>query len=252
MFDWCETWDPFGGLCSYHCRYCYVWEKIGPWLARMSKAQGRIPKYEGYAFLVEKELEIPLISDLFIFVQDLGDIMNPCILTNEIMRVYAHCREYEGQNAGYLTLTKNPARLKEFLPDFPESMLLGITLETNGYADPEMSGAPSPEARYEAFRKLKWNAKMVSIEPIMDFDLEVMVKWLKKIKPQFVSIGANSIRKVNLPEPPTEKISELIRILPEFTEVRLKKNLQQIRNPNPWKNPNPKDPVKYGLLQWCD
>lgn len=257
MFKWAAPWNPFGGICFYNCFYCYFMQKIGPWTTRMAKGSGRPPKYTGNPTLIEKELQMSLktlgtrFEPYIIFIQDNGDIMSPLILTDEITRVYSHCKKYEGQNAGYLTLTKNPARLSDFIPDFPESMLLGITLETNEYADPQMSRAPSPEARYEAFRKLKWTSKTVSIEPIMDFDLEVMVRWLKAIKPRFVSIGANSIRKIKFPDPTAAKTSTLIQRLEEFTEVRLKKNLNRILTSTSQEKRYSNNPHPQGLLRWC-
>ena len=68
---------------------------------------------------------------------------------------------------------------------------------------------------------------MVSIEPIMDFDLEVMVKWMQEIKPEFVSIGADSGNN-HLPEPTPEKVKALIEALQEFTFVKIKDNLKRL------------------------
>ena len=67
----------------------------------------------------------------------------------------------------------------------------------------------------------------LSIEPIMDFDLEPFVQIIKNIKPKFVSIGADS-KNHNLPEPSKEKIEVLIRELKKFTEVKIKDNLKRL------------------------
>jgi len=69
--------------------------------------------------------------------------------------------------------------------------------------------------------------KMVSIEPIMDFDLDVMVDWMRQIKPEFISIGADS-KGHKLPEPSTDKVQALIEALKEFTSVRCKPNLKRL------------------------
>lgn len=69
--------------------------------------------------------------------------------------------------------------------------------------------------------------KMVSIEPIMDFDLPDMVRWIEDIKPEFVSIGADS-KGHNLPEPSPDKLAQLIGELGRITEVELKANLARI------------------------
>ena len=68
---------------------------------------------------------------------------------------------------------------------------------------------------------------MISIEPIMDFDLDTFVCWIKNIKPSFVSIGADS-KKSGLPEPTSEKIHQLIEKLSDFTEVKVKANLKRL------------------------
>ena len=53
--------------------------------------------------------------------------------------------------------------------------------------------------------------KMVSIEPIMDFDSRDFLCMLQDIKPEFVSIGADS-KNNSLIEPSPKKIKELIII----------------------------------------
>ena len=66
--------------------------------------------------------------------------------------------------------------------------------------------------------------KMVSIEPILDFDLLTMVGWIKAVKPEFVSIGADS-KGHHLPEPSTGKLQRLCDELRMITEVKVKSNL---------------------------
>lgn len=69
---------------------------------------------------------------------------------------------------------------------------------------------------------------MISIEPILDFQLEVFTKWIKDIDPDFVSIGANSNNRVDLPEPQGCEIKDLYENIKDFTEVKLKKNLKRL------------------------
>ena len=68
---------------------------------------------------------------------------------------------------------------------------------------------------------------MITIEPIMDIDMDVFVKWIKDIKPEFVNIGADS-KGHKLPEPDAFKIGKLITELEKFTKVNLKENLKRI------------------------
>ena len=68
---------------------------------------------------------------------------------------------------------------------------------------------------------------MVTIEPIMDFDLEVFYDWIRDARPAWVNIGADS-KGHKLPEPSKEKIEALITELKKFTEVRIKPNLSRL------------------------
>jgi hypothetical protein len=61
---------------------------------------------------------------------------------------------------------------------------------------------------------------MVSIEPIMDFDLETFVQWISDIKPILVHVGYDNYNS-NLPEPPLSKTKQLIEHLRKFTTVKI-------------------------------
>ena len=63
----------------------------------------------------------------------------------------------------------------------------------------------------------------------MDFDLPEFVEMIKIYNPIQVNIGADSSHRRNmLPEPPKEKILELIEALEQFTTVVQKKNLARL------------------------
>ena len=66
----------------------------------------------------------------------------------------------------------------------------------------------------------------VTIEPIMDFDLDELVSLVKMCTPEQVNIGANSVRSIKIPEPTKGNILiDLIQHLLCFTQVKVKKNL---------------------------
>jgi len=67
----------------------------------------------------------------------------------------------------------------------------------------------------------------ITIEPILDFDIEPFLMLLRNVEPDFINIGADSGHN-HLPEPKSEKIRELIKELEKITEVRLKKNLKRL------------------------
>jgi len=49
--------------------------------------------------------------------------------------------------------------------------------------------------------------KMVTVEPVMDFDLEILLPWIIEINPRLVWLGYDS-KKCGLTEPSLEKFKE--------------------------------------------
>jgi hypothetical protein len=120
--------------------------------------------------------------------------------------------------------TKNPQCLNQYLPVFPKNSVLLKTLETNLDAGYEMvSSAPPPSTRAIAFASLPWPRKMITIEPIMDFDQDIFIEWISGIRPSAVWIGFNS-KNSSLSEPPLQKVLDFIKeIKGRSFEVREKK-----------------------------
>ena len=139
----------------------------------------------------------------FIFTCSSGDIAS-CpknYLKNIINRIKREPR------STFLIQSKDPKTFNR--ATFPSNVILGTTLETNRdklYS--KYSDAPKPSKRYRDFVKVKHPLKMVTIEPVMDFDLNIMVKWIKKIKPCMVWLGYDS-KRCHLPEPELEKVKKL-------------------------------------------
>ena len=70
---------------------------------------------------------------------------------------------------------------------------------------------------------------MVTCEPLCDFDIDILVDWLKAIKPEWINIGADSSQKHELPEPSAEQVRLLVeRLRAEGLQVKLKSNLRRI------------------------
>lgn len=216
MYDWCDfTWNVIKGECPHQCSYCYCkkWGKQSP------------------LHFDEKELKTDLGNGNFIFVGSSCDMWADDIPVEWIELVLEHCRLHPHNT--YLFQSKNPQRIIDWTCDFPPKTLIGTTIETNRTYSDEVYKAPYRRDRYIAMTKYD-SYKMVSIEPIMDFDLDVIVEWMREIKPQFVSIGANTNYKVQLPEPPSEKVKILIEALQQFTEVKLKSNLRHLLGIRYW------------------
>ena len=103
----------------------------------------------------------------------------------------------------------------------PSNVIVGTTIETNRDTQ-KISKAPPPFNRYIDLNALSCR-NAVTIEPIMNFDFEVMLDWLWALNPEIVWIGYNNYPKsVHLEEPTLEKTNNLIDELNTFTDVRLK------------------------------
>lgn len=229
MYPWCtHTKNYIRGdqsndktICKHECIYCYAPDTRA---ARF---------YTGEPQLIKKELTENMGSGKTIFVGSMTDMFGTWIPGEWIERVLEHCRKYPHNT--YLFQSKNPIRFLEFLNLFPMHTIFGTTIETNRPSDncaKIMGGAfkaPQPSMRARAMHNLdKKYDKMISIEPIMDFDLDIMVKWMHAINPKFVSIGADS-KGHKLPEPPGVKVRKLISALEMHgIEVKLKSNLRRL------------------------
>lgn len=183
-------------------------------------------RYSGELFLIEKELLKNEGSGEVIFVQDCGDLFASSVPAEWIEKVLKHLCDYPDNT--YLFQTKNPMRFFDFMGKYPPKKILGTTLESN--RDYQISKAPSPFMRHIEMKGLsKYNVEtMISIEPVMDFDLEVFTDWIREINPKFVSVGADSKFRTKLEEPSKEKLERLVVILKTFTEVKNKDNLKRL------------------------
>jgi protein gp37 len=200
-----DTWNTVKGRCLHACIYCYMLVyNLNPMRFDAS------------------ELKTDLGKDRYIFVGSSCDMWANDVPEEWLRRTIEHILKYPDNT--YLFQTKNPDRFTRYV-GFPPFVVLGVTIETN--RDYKMSKAPVPSERIDAFLSIEHPRKMVSIEPIMDFDIDVLVQWMKEIKPEFVSVGADS-KGHNLPEPTSQKIEELIAALNKFTDVREKNNLKRI------------------------
>ena len=210
--DVSHTWNPIRGKCPHQCIYCYM------------------RKFKVGELRLDKEaLNEDLGKDNIIFVGSSTDMFANEVPKEWIEQVLKHCKKFDNS---YLFQSKNPDRFREFAIYFPSHIILGTTIETNRDTS-STSKAPNVWLRSQAL-SIHNCKKMVSIEPIMDFDLPDFVQCIWMIKPNYVSIGADS-KNSDLKEPSKENIEALIIQLKEFTEVKLKDNLKRLLSipPNP-------------------
>jgi len=209
MYTWVtHTWNPIKGECPHGCSYCYMkrWGKQKP------------------IHLDEKELKTDLGSGNFIFVGSSCDMFAKEIPEKWILDTLNHCESfYENK---YLFQTKNPQGIINYQNYMPEAVIC-TTIETNRWYPVIMGNSPAPELRASEMHYLNEWERYVTIEPIMDFDLDKMIKYISWCNPVQVNIGADSGNN-HLPEPPKEKIFELIDELKKFTVIDQKRNLQRL------------------------
>jgi hypothetical protein len=100
---------------------------------------------------------------------------------------------------------------------YPENLVLGATIETNRTYN--VSKAPPTLERYTVMKELPYKNKLVSIEPIMDFDFEMFARWIRDTSPVLVHVGYDNYRN-RLSEPSLQKTKQFIDELETFTEVK--------------------------------
>lgn len=206
MYEDTKTWNPFVG-CQFDCSYCE------PSFKRQLKRQKkRCIKCYSYALHEHSERlnpeKIPNEKTVFVCGDSDVSFCNP----NYFRKIIETMKQDKKPGRIWLLQSKNPSYFKQFLPDLPKNTVLLTTLETNRDVEyDKASKAPLPSARYEDFMKLDYPRKIITIEPIMDFDLHAFVDWILRIYPEAVFIGYNSHpNELQLNEPSMEKTLDLI------------------------------------------
>jgi DNA repair photolyase len=226
MYPWVShTHAHLGGECPHKCKYCYV------------EGQGdkRPENFSGPLRLLEEEFSVCYdrrtlekaggIWPGVIFIEHCNDMFCEDVSPEFIRRILAHCNTFPENE--YVFQTKNPLRYAR-VSGYPENSIFGCTIETNRVI-PGMSTAPDPEKRAWAMRVLDQPRKFITIEPVLDFDVDILAEWIADIRPEFLNLGADS-KNHGLPEPSVEKIMALVDKLKEYgIELREKHNLERLK-----------------------
>jgi hypothetical protein len=199
-----KSWNPFVG-CKFDCEYCKdSYKKLLRWNGRLLHC----PKCITYEPHTHPERLDRLPSDRVIFVLSNGDISfcDPAFL-DQVIDVM---RKDRRSNRVFLLQSKDPACFTDLLGGLPQNVVLMTTVETNRDSQYSwVSKAPLPSQRFQDFLKLDWDRKALVMEPILDFDLNVILDWAKKLNPEAVFIGFESKRKCKLTEPSDFKVLNL-------------------------------------------
>lgn len=220
MYPEARTYNPAVG-CSFSCKYC-----VPSFQRQLKRVAGNIGCNECYGYTPhihpERLGRIPRSPIVFVF--GTGDIAfyDPSYVRRVIDSIEAHRPR---KPKVYYLQSKAPACLKQYLPLLDDKYILVTTLETNrdkGYA--EISKAPLPSVRFADFYALDYPRKVLTIEPVMDFDHDQMVRMVLDLKEQgsllYVWFGYDS-KNCKLPEPSTEKAQRFVDALKGYgIEVR--------------------------------
>jgi len=202
-------WNPFKG-CNYNCVYC---DKSFKQQAKRQKHRCKDCYNYKPHYHPERLNKIPKAE--IVFACGNGDI-NFAEMHQKASILRA--MQFKPKQK-FLLQTKNPQCL--LMWRIPSNVIIGTTIETNRDTK-NISSAPNTELRYIFLKDLKCR-KAVTIEPILDFDLDVLKQWIWDINPEIVWVGyANHTNGLVLDEPELSKTKKLIENLETFTDVRLK------------------------------
>ena len=210
MYPWVtHTWNVVKGKCPHDCSYCYMhrWGNQKP------------VRFD------DKELLSDLGQKNTIFIGSSCDLFANDIPHEWIAKTIARCLDFDNT---YLFQSKNPERFSDYFNHLYTDTKFCTTIETNRVYHKFRGNTPGAKDRAYFLREWPFE-RYITIEPIMDFDLDEMIEIIKMCEPKQVNIGADSGHN-NLPEPPASKIRQLISALSEFTIIDQKRNLTRILN----------------------
>lgn len=207
MYSWVtHTWNTVKGECPHGCIYCYMkrWGKQYP------------VRFD------ERELNTDLGSGNFIFVGSSCDMWAESIPEEWIIKTLRHCEKFDNT---YLFQTKNPKNIRRILPS---KSRVCVTLETNRWYPEIMKDSPKPEQRVIETMLIR-HPVYITMEPILDFDLDDVMRMMYDCSPEQINIGADSGNN-NLPEPNRDKLEQLIFALKSYFTIDQKRNLSRLLN----------------------
>ncbi|MCE9612938.1 MAG: phage Gp37/Gp68 family protein [Lentisphaerae bacterium] len=216
-----KQWNPFVG-CRFDCSYCKT--SFQAQAKRQKHNCIRCYNYEPHEHPSRLGASLPRTeAGEFIFTISSGDVaFCPTAFLKRILE-----RITSEPSKTFLLQSKNPKTFGRAA--IPSNVILGTTLETNRDALAQAIGkAPAPSKRFHDFMAISHPTKMVTCEPIMDFDLDVLGGWILQLKPVMVWVGYDS-RKNGLVEPPLKKVRALEAMLRDAGIEVIEKKIREGR-----------------------
>ena len=217
-----HTWNPILGKCPHDCKYCYVIYKYG----EMRNDTLRFDR---------DSLRDDFGAGKFIFVGSGVDLFADDIpeewITSTLDKCYQDNNDLFGVRNRYLFQSKNPSRMLQFI-NHPilQCSVVCTTIESNRYYRSIMNHAPHIEERAKAMNEIASRGieTYLTIEPIMSFDKEELVRLIRMCRPTQINIGANTNNNIRIPEPTKQEILALISEIKNECKVELKSNLSRL------------------------
>lgn len=215
MYPETKTYNPFVG-CWYDCVYCRA-----SFQRQLKRVAGRLKCQACKFYRPHKHYErlgkIP--SAPTVFVIGTGDIRfaSPTYVWSILGSIDNHNPRMTKE---YYFQSKDPDCFNDYMAWFKlnqDKAILLTTLETNrdeGYD--KISRAPVPTQRFKDFLDLDYGRKVVTIEPVLDFDIAPFVDMILQLHAQgsleYVWFGFDS-KNCGLPEPSEEKAQAFVDCL---------------------------------------
>jgi DNA repair photolyase len=222
MYDWVDKrYNPLSGACSHNCIYCSTndFKKRFPAIMK---------KYSGEPRLDENVLKKKVPKGIH-FLCSCTDLFASNVPPEIVIEILNWAKI---QDCVWIIQTKDPFRVLNFVHLLPVGSIVGTTIETNRDMI-LLSKAPTPLSRARWIGKLsKIKNTFLTLEPLINFDLDEFLELIKIANPDFVNIGADS-KNNNLLEPSAEKVRSLIQALKKVgIEIRKKSNLKRLEKSN--------------------
>lgn len=186
--------------CGWNCTYCAFQNTL------RFQSCVQCKKFEPHAHLEVLDRKPPTTkAGQFITMSLNGDVAFAS--DEELRKMLEYCNEWSDRT--FMMQSKDPSTFLKFNGLISDNMIIGSTIESD--INYKISSAPKTVQR-NASMKLLDCRKMVTIEPILTFNLHKMYEWMFLIDPEVIYIGYDS-KNNNLPEPTLNETTALIDML---------------------------------------
>lgn len=201
--------------CEFGCTYCIP--SFQRQLKRRRKSCEKCYTYEPHMHWERLAKAPPRTNDReFIFMCHTGDFS--FAQPQEQQAIADWMAKYFDRT--FLLHSKDPGCFNDI--KFSDNVILGTTMETNrAYLAKEYSKAPSPYHRANRLQKIDHPRKEITIEPILDFDLDGFMRMIRSVNPEFVYIGYDT-KNCKLKEPSLLMTKKLIKALKVAYEIEVR------------------------------